>query len=190
MVCATSSQAKGHVPGPTPLDRAPPKPCGRRVTGEIIPAALSRQAYNFRENPARTPTGGQEASVAMRLKVVVVDDEPDFCKSTAMLVESLGHEAHAFHSGRDVLHAVEKIRPDLILSDLTMPHMDGFELARRLRQTVAGKQAVLVAITGLATEEHRQLVVRAGFDFRLVKPVTIEELRWLLEEVVGQRGAR
>ena len=126
----------------------------------------------------------------MRLKVIVVDDEADFCKSTSLLVESLGHEAHAFHSGRDVLQTVEKIHPHLILSDLTMPQMDGFELARRIRQTVAGKQAVLVAITGLGDEEHRQLVARAGFDFRLVKPVTIDELRWLLEEVVGQRGAR
>jgi len=130
------------------------------------------------------------ASVAMRLKVVVVDDEPDFCKSESLLVESLGHEAHAFPSGRDVLETVEKLRPHLILSDLSMPQMDGFELARRLRQTAAGKQAVLVAITGLADEEHRQLVVRAGFDFRLVKPVSIEELRWLLEEVVVQLGAR
>jgi CheY-like chemotaxis protein len=134
--------------------------------------------------------GGQEASVAMRLKVVVVDDEPDFCKSTCMLIEGLGHEAHAFHSATDVLQALEKIQPQLILSDLIMPQMDGFELARRLRQTVAGKQAVLVAITGFGDEEHRQLVVRAGFDFRLVKPVTIEELRWLLEEVVDKLGAR
>src|SRR5689334_419430 len=126
----------------------------------------------------------------MRLKVVVVDDEPDFCKSTGKLLEGLGHEVHTFPSGSDVLQEVDTIEPHLILSDLIMPQMDGFELARRLRQTVAGKQAVLVAITGFADDEHRQQVVWAGFDFRLVKPVTLDELRWLLEEVVDQLGAR
>lgn len=118
-----------------------------------------------------------------RLCVFVVDDDADHCKSTGLLIRSLGHDAQMFSSAEDLLEALAGCVPDVILSDIGMPSMDGCELARNIRQRSDCSQVVLAAITGHAEEEDRRLAVEAGFDYRFVKPFALHELREFFEQL-------
>lgn len=120
-----------------------------------------------------------------KLCVLVVDDEPSAVQLTGQLVEMLGHEAHAFNSPVAVLKAVGEVRPHVVLSDIGMPQMNGYQLARCLRKNPVTKDTILVAVTAFSEEEHRRRAVEAGFDYRLVKPLSADELQSLLEDVVS-----
>jgi CheY-like chemotaxis protein len=105
------------------------------------------------------------------LRVLVVDDNPDAADSMALVLRQAGHEARVAWNGEDALVAALESRPDVVLLDLGMPCMNGFETARRLRETQDGRPPVLVAVTGWGTEEDRQRTQAAGFAHHLVKPV-------------------
>lgn len=101
--------------------------------------------------------------------VLVVDDQPDVAQACALLLETLGQEVVVVGDGHAAIEAVERESPDLILIDLGMPGMDGYEVARRLRTTAAGQRARLVAVTGHHQDRDRSH--KAGFDGHLFKPV-------------------
>jgi two-component system CheB/CheR fusion protein len=122
------------------------------------------------------------------LRVVVVDDNPDFAKSTGKLLDHLGHEAHIFDSGESALASLESLHPDLILSDIQMPGIDGYELARRVRQTSGMQDVVLAAITAHGDPDTTQTVIAAGFDYRFLKPLARGELQQFVEAVAGENG--
>ena len=85
-----------------------------------------------------------------------------------------------FHSGRAALQAVLSFRPDVVLLDIGMPGMDGYEVARRIRANIANRSIMLIALTGWGQEEDRRRSAAAGFNHHLVKPADIEQLRQLL----------
>jgi CheY-like chemotaxis protein len=119
------------------------------------------------------------AAVAQK-RVLVVDDNVDAAESLGLLLRLWGHDVRLAHNGPDVLRAAEDFRPAVVLLDIGLPGMNGFEVARRLRQGPAGRHAVLVALTGYGQEEDRRLAAEAGFDHHLTKPVDPERLQTLL----------
>src|SRR5262245_37035782 len=110
-----------------------------------------------------------------RLTVLVVDDCTDTTSSFAMLLQAWGHAAAVANSGREAVALAADLRPDLVLLDLQMPGMDGYEVARRLRGGVGG--AFVVAMTGEGGEAAEARSAAAGLDLHLTKPVAPEELK-------------
>jgi CheY-like chemotaxis protein len=104
----------------------------------------------------------------------------DAAESLAMLLRLWGHEVVVAHNGPEALRAAGAQRPEVALLDISLPGMDGYELARRLRGQLGLGQAVLVALTGWGQEEDRRRSKEAGFGHHLVKPVDLSELQDLL----------
>jgi DNA-binding response OmpR family regulator len=124
---------------------------------------------------ARAPLAAAASDTTRR--VLIVDDNRDAAESLAMLVEVLGYEAHVCFDGSTALIAVDDCHPDLILLDLTMPGMSGFDVVRQLRSRANPVRARIVALSGRADDEDRRLTEDAGFDAHLVKPVDVATLQ-------------
>jgi PAS domain S-box-containing protein len=124
-----------------------------------------------------TPTGPS-------LRVLVVDDNVDTAETLAMLLTGSGHEVWTAHTGPTALAAAFGYRPDVMLLDIGLPELDGFEVAKRLRQHLVLHKIVLVAMTGYGQETDRQRSQEAGFDHHLVKPVDFGKVLQLLATVL------
>jgi CheY-like chemotaxis protein len=105
------------------------------------------------------------------VRVLVVDDNHDAALSLGMLVEMLGHDVRVAYDGVEALQVGGGFHPDLVLLDIGMPRMDGYEACRRLRAQPWGASARVVAVTGWGQEHDRRRSQQAGFDQHLVKPV-------------------
>ena len=112
------------------------------------------------------------------LRMLVVEDRADSARSLALLLELLGHEVDVVADGQQALEAVERFRPAVVLLDIGLPGMDGYEVARRLR--ARGSKALLVSLTGYGRDADRLRSREAGFDHHLVKPVEPETLKKLI----------
>lgn len=123
------------------------------------------------------------------MKILVVDDNRDAATSLSMLVEVLGHEQRVAFGGLEALALVEGFVPDVVLLDLGMPGIDGFETCRRLRQQPWGSRVIVIAVTGWGQAEHVQMTRAAGFDLHLTKPVPPDELVALLARLASGRAA-
>jgi DNA-binding response OmpR family regulator len=119
-------------------------------------------------------------SLPDRVRVLVVEDDVDTADSFGLLLRLWGFDVRTCHRGRDALNVVGEFRPQIVFLDLALPGMDGFEVARRLRHTTPGKQALVVAMTGYAEEEYRLKATGAGCDWYFTKPLELAELRDLL----------
>lgn len=135
------------------------------------------------QEPAAATTAAAVANDAPRLKVLVVDDNRDAAQSMAMLLEAMGVDVAMAHEGEGALEQAARFRPHLALLDIGMPGMDGYTLARRLRERESGAGVVLAAMTGWGEERDRQRAREAGFDHHFSKPVDIRVLGTLLDEV-------
>ncbi|MBI2824463.1 MAG: PAS domain S-box protein [Planctomycetia bacterium] len=113
-------------------------------------------------------------------RILIVDDTADAVYVLSKLLEALGQEVRTAHSAATALRSIEADVPDLVISDLGMPGMDGYALARQLRNRPELDGVVLVALTGYGQESDRQHTQEAGFDYHLVKPVSVDALRDLL----------
>jgi PAS domain S-box-containing protein len=123
------------------------------------------------------------------LRILVVDDNPDVAGSLAMLLQIKGHTVQAVHSGAEAIEYVTDFLPDLILLDIGMPTMDGYEVARRLRKIPSLEKTTLTALTGWGQMDDRIRTEEAGFDHHLVKPAAPELLEAvLLETQLKTRG--
>jgi signal transduction histidine kinase len=114
-------------------------------------------------------------------RVLVIDDNQDAADSTAMLLGVLGVETHVAYDGEAGLAAIQAWRPDIVLLDLGMPGMDGFEVARRIRADASLARLPLVALTGWGQQQDRQRTLEAGFDRHLVKPADPQALKAMLD---------
>ena len=112
--------------------------------------------------------------------VLVVDDNVSSAETLALLISLSGHSTQVVHSGMAALEAVAANPPDVILLDIGLPGMDGFEVARRVRQTDPDRRIILVAVTGYGQEEDRRKSLEAGFNHHLVKPVDLNQLESIL----------
>jgi signal transduction histidine kinase/CheY-like chemotaxis protein len=131
---------------------------------------------------ADSPGAPQEATTQAKRKVLVVDDNRDVAASLAMLLQLMGHDVRVAHGGEKAIELAEDFRPQTIFLDLGMPGMDGYEVCRRVRSSVFGKQMRLVAVTGWGQDEDRRKCALAGFDLHLVKPVDPQALTELMRE--------
>ena len=113
-------------------------------------------------------------------RILVVDDDRDAVRCLAMLLKAAGHEVHTAHDGSTALKSAQQWPPEVVLLDIGLPRMDGYEAARRLRTLPGREDVLLVAMTGYGQEEDRNRSREAGFDFHLVKPVDLTELQRVL----------
>ena len=118
------------------------------------------------------------------LRVLIVDDNRDGADALGLLVEALGNQVHVTYGGMQALDVATAFRPDLMLVDLVMPDMDGFDLVTRLRQIPAFARTKIVAITGQKDEEYQALARKVGCDAVLVKPAALAEIKAVLASVV------
>jgi CheY-like chemotaxis protein/anti-sigma regulatory factor (Ser/Thr protein kinase) len=109
-------------------------------------------------------------------RVLVVDDNRDSAESLALLLGLDGHSIRRAHGGEEALIVAEEFKPDMVLLDIGMPGMNGYEVARRLRTQDWARETTLVAITGWGQAEDKRRASEAGFDHHLVKPVDLQAL--------------
>ena len=118
-----------------------------------------------------------------RRRILVVDDNKDSADSLAMLLTLQGSEVRTAYDGLEAVEAAAAFQPDVILSDIGMPGLDGYQAAQRIREQHHGKRVVLIAMTGWGQEEDKRRSMEAGFDFHLVKPVDLAVLDRLLSSL-------
>jgi CheY-like chemotaxis protein len=125
--------------------------------------------------------GGARFEVDKR-RILVVDDNETAANVLAMLLKALGNEVRTAFDGLTAIDLAEQFRPDIVLLDIGMPKLNGYETARRIRQQPWGKDMVLAALTGWGQEEDKRRTREAGFDHHFVKPVEPDVLQKLLAE--------
>ena len=121
------------------------------------------------------------AVASTRRRVLVVDDYPDGVTSMCRLLRIMGYEAHMARDGLEGFAMAERVRPDVALLDIGMPKLDGYALARRIREQPWGKSMTLIAVTGWGQDSDKMRSADAGFDHHLTKPVSPDELTELIE---------
>ena len=137
--------------------------------------------------PSR-PTVGEPTSTTGR-RILIVDDNQDGAESLALLLTLGGHETHIAQDGLEAIDAAEQLRPDVVLLDIGLPRLNGYEVCRRIREQGWGKDVVLVAVTGWGQEEDRDRSRDAGFNTHIVKPVDHDVLIKLLASLPARRTA-
>jgi signal transduction histidine kinase/ActR/RegA family two-component response regulator len=141
-------------------------------------------------NGEQPPTGaGGPARGSAGCRILVVDDNRDSAESLALLLRLAGHEIQAAHDGLEAVEAAGWFRPDVVLLDIGLPKLNGYEAARRIREEPWGREMVLVALTGWGQDEDKHRAQEAGFDHHLTKPVDPTALQSLLTDLpVGRRA--
>jgi DNA-binding response OmpR family regulator len=114
--------------------------------------------------------------------VLIVDDNEDAAQILGELLASEGHSVSEAYDGLDALKEAERFQPQVVLLDIGLPTLDGYEVCRRMRAEDWGNQALLLALTGWGQADDRRKSKDAGFDHHLVKPVDLEELRALIQK--------
>jgi signal transduction histidine kinase len=132
-------------------------------------------------------TGAEQRSAARR--ILVVDDNLDAVDSLATLLDILGNETRTANDGMEAVSAAEEFRPEVVLLDIGLPRLNGFDAARRIREQPWGRHMTLLALTGWGQEEDRRKSKEAGFDGHMVKPVDVHELLRLLDSLQARSGA-
>jgi CheY-like chemotaxis protein len=122
-------------------------------------------------------------------RILLADDNRDALDSLATLLQCDGHEVHTAGDGAEALVMASQHHPDVVLLDIGMPKLDGYEVARRIRAEPWGKSAVLIALTGWGQDEDRRRSREVGFDSHLVKPLDPEALSTLLARLPRNASA-
>lgn len=115
-------------------------------------------------------------------RVLVVDDNVDAAKSLAMLLKFQGHQIQVAYDGPMALKTADEFRPEVVLLDIGLPRLDGYQVARQMREQPWGSSIMIIALTGYGQDEDRQRTASAGFNAHLVKPVDLGALQLLLAQ--------
>jgi signal transduction histidine kinase/ActR/RegA family two-component response regulator len=121
---------------------------------------------------------------AHRLRILIADDNRDAAQTLAMLLRLDGHDVRAVHDGAEALTLGDAFHPQLLLLDIGMPVLDGYETARQVRERPWGRKALLVALTGWGQDSDRRNALNAGFHHHLVKPAEPDALRAVIDSIV------
>jgi CheY-like chemotaxis protein len=122
-------------------------------------------------------------------RMLVADDNRDAAESMGEMLRLLGNEVRTVHDGVQALEEAAAFRPDVILLDIGMPRMNGYETARRIRQERWGRQTILVALTGWGQEEDKRKALDAGFDKHFTKPIKLADLEQLVASLAHESVA-
>ncbi len=120
---------------------------------------------------------------AVSRRILIADDHRDSAESLGILLRRLGHDVRISFDGLEAVAAAEEFRPAIVLLDIGMPRLDGYDAARRIREQQATPRPVLVALTGWGSAEDRRRAEAAGFDAHLVKPVELASLTRLIQDL-------
>jgi CheY-like chemotaxis protein len=142
-----------------------------------LPAGVEASA----DAPSNAPNG--DARPVSSRRILVVDDNRDSARSLAMLLEITGNQTQTAHDGIEALSVAERFRPNVVLLDIGLPKMSGYEVCRALRESAWGKEAIIIALTGWGQDEFRTQSKEAGFDGHLVKPVELAVLTALIADL-------
>ena len=134
------------------------------------------------DSHSTAPVTGRQGGVkeTQPLRVMLVDDDASVANSMGSLVRSLGHQVQVVRRAADALDAMRQFEPELLLVDICMPGMSGFELAESIRREI-GADVMLAAMTGYDDDDFHVRSLASGFDRHLTKPVSVETL----EEILG-----
>jgi signal transduction histidine kinase len=127
----------------------------------------------------------EPAAPTSRHRILVVDDNRDAAETLAELLGLTGNDLRTAHDGVEAVEVASGFRPDVVLLDIGLPRMDGYEVAQKIREQPWGRDMVLVAVTGWGQEEDRRRSREAGFDHHLIKPVEPDALLKLLASLAG-----
>jgi CheY-like chemotaxis protein len=141
-----------------------------------LPLIAASQPF---EAPTETPSISSTPPAPLR--ILVVDDNRDSAESLQLLLQLLGNNVSVAHDGEEALSMANELKPDVVLLDIGLPKLNGYEVARRIRLEPWGSTATLVAITGWGQAEDKDLSREAGFDRHLVKPVDPDTLLKLIQ---------
>ena len=125
---------------------------------------------------------GLRAAALSGSRILVVDDNKDSADSLAMLLRLKGNDIRTAHDGPEAVRVAEAFHPELVLLDIGLPKLNGYDVAGRIRQQPRGLDVVLVALTGWGQDEDRRRSKEAGFNFHIVKPVELSALENLLAD--------
>jgi PAS domain S-box-containing protein len=143
------------------------------------------------EAPASVDVGVQNGQLGSRpasRRILVVDDNLDALASLSRLVSLMGNEVRRAHDGQEALEVARAFHPDIVLMDLGMPRLNGFDAARQMREEPWARNVSLVATTGWGQEEDRRRSAAAGFDRHLVKPISVDALRDVLQAPIASHA--
>ena len=129
----------------------------------------------FSEKDLPAGTGG------LGRRILIVDDDVDAVEAIGELLRDYGHEVATAHDGPQALDSARLHRPEIVLLDIGMPEMNGYEVAKRIRVELGLGDALLIALTGYGEDHHRRLAREAGFDLHVTKPVDASRLEELLK---------
>ncbi len=132
--------------------------------------------------PQSQQPSGNGKTKATGLRILIVDDNRDAADSLAMLLRLTGNEVHTAYDSVEGVELAEQFRPDVVLLDIGMPRLNGYDACRRIREEEWGKDMVVIAMTGWGQEEDRRRTVEAGFNTHMIKPVDLTDLMKLLAE--------
>jgi two-component system CheB/CheR fusion protein len=138
---------------------------------------LGKLAPSMSASDDSSPTTGK--------RILVVDDNRDSADSMALLLKLSGNETHTAADGLEAIEAAQSLRPDVILLDIGLPSLNGYEVCRRIRAQDWGKRMVMVALTGWGQDDDRKKSSEAGFNAHVVKPVEFDDLVKLLSELLA-----
>jgi DNA-binding response OmpR family regulator len=127
------------------------------------------------------PDATPGATVPARHRILVVDDNHDSAMSLAMILTMMGHETRTAHDGEAAIAAAESFRPDVVLLDIGLPKLNGYEVAQRIREHAWGHDMFLIAVTGWGQDEDRQRSAEVGLNLHMVKPIEPQALQNVLE---------
>lgn len=120
---------------------------------------------------------------AAKRRILIVDDNRDAAESLGMMLRLMGNEVRTAHDGLAAVEVADAYRPEMILLDIGLPKLNGYDACRRIREQPWSNGTVIVALTGWGQEEDRRRSQEAGFDHHLVKPVEVDNLTKLLAHV-------
>ncbi|MBL7950813.1 MAG: PAS domain S-box protein [Flavobacteriales bacterium] len=134
--------------------------------------------------PEGAAAGPKAAEAFTMRRILVVDDNPDSLFTLSLLLKRLGHEVSTAADGQEAVDAVNEQRPEMVLMDIGMPRLNGYEAAMQIRaMDDAAYRPVLIALTGWGQEQDRERAMQAGFDHHLVKPVELDALKRLISGI-------
>src|SRR5690606_780469 len=143
--------------------------------GATLRVTLPRQKAIKSTSPPASARNFAVSETQPALRVLIVDDNEDAAEMLSLMLERLGHRVQSVACGRDVLDAVTRFQPELVLLDLGLPDISGYEVAQQLRRA-GHRDLAIIALTGFSHEGARTRTLEAGFDAHLIKPVSLDQV--------------
>lgn len=164
----------------------------RRASQDIASLDHSYQALASKKPPRRLSGAKKQKAEKSRSPrrgwILVVDDVPDVTEMIQLLLKHAGYDVSIADSAKDALRLARRKHYDLVISDIGMPEMNGYELAEALRNLSAYNHTPLIAVTGYSEYDDRSRAVKAGFNVHLTKPIEPTQLLRLMSELLAQSG--